>query len=34
VRFTDVWDAVQLITDAIRNREYLAERFAVRPAVT
>ena len=34
VRFVDVWDAVEAITDVLGNGEYLAERFAVRPVVT
>lgn len=34
VRFVDVWDAVELITEVLAKREYLAERFAVRPVVT
>lgn len=34
VRFVDVWDAVDAISAALVNREYLAERFAVRPPVT
>ncbi len=34
VRFVDVWDAVEVITEVVGNGEYLAERFAVRSAVT
>lgn len=34
VRFADVWDAVDRITDVLGNGEYLAERHQVRPVVT
>jgi kynureninase len=33
-RYADVWDAVEVMADVLVNGEYLAERFAIRHAVT